>query len=120
MIFSDHLLAQAANFELFNGSFSGELKTKGCRPRPPYIISGDIRDGQVQMRVMMGKTLDMKISEDGEFEGEAFLRKHKRGDKIQTYEGRVRDGKVTINATFGVPGYSKTRCTADGEMPLIR
>ena len=117
---SDHALAQATDLKIFNGLFSGELNPNGCRPGPAYMISGEIKDGQVQMKVMKGKTLDMKISEDGEFEGEAFLRSHKRGDKMQSYEGRVSDGKVTINATFGVPGYSQTRCTADGELPLVR
>lgn len=72
------------------------------------------------MKVMKGKTLDMKISEDGEFEGEAFLRSHKRGDKMRSYEGRVSDGKVTINAAFGVSGFSQTRCPADGELPLVK
>jgi len=118
-LLSGHFSAQAADLKSYNGSFSGELTPDGCRPGPPYMISGNIKDGRVKLVVMKGKSLDVIISKDGEFEGEAFLRPHKRGDKMQSYEGKVRGDKVIINATFGVPGYSQTECTAEGDMPLV-
>ena len=66
----------------FVGTFSGELKSNGCRPGPPYIVSGTAKDEHVNMSATRGALLDMAISAKGLFTGKAYLRKHKRGKKI--------------------------------------
>jgi len=110
--------AYSADPKSFGGMFSGELKPDGCRPGPPYMISGSIKDGRTKMSTMKGGRLDMAVSENGTFEGETFLRSHSRGDKMQAYKGKIDGGKVVIDAWFGVHGFAQTQCSAYGEFPL--
>ena len=43
-----------------------------------------------------GASLDIAISAKGLFSGEDYLRKHKRGKKMQPYKGEIIGDKVTI------------------------
>jgi len=100
------------------GKFIGELTPKGCRPGPPYKISAELREGRATMKVMRGQSLDVTVESDGTFEGEVFLRKHRAGDKVQAYKGKVMGDTIEIEAWYGVHGHPRTQCSAHGLLQL--
>lgn len=110
---------QAQDYSTLDASFSGELTPEGCEDSGrPLIFSGQIAGGRVSGRAMRGQTFDWGLTSDGRFGGELFLRKHRRGDKMQSYQGRISGDRVIVDAEFGVPGHAQTFCTAHGELAL--
>ncbi len=106
------------NVQTYNGTFSGTVQPNGCRSSEAVPITGNILDGKVHLSLVKNQTISVPLSETGSFKGEAFLRTHARGKKMQSYTGQILDGEVTINAWYGVHGASSTYCTALGKLAI--
>jgi|GEM_PF-1852727 len=106
------------NAQTYNGTFSGTVQPNGCRSSEAVPIRGNILDGKVHLSLVKNQTISVPLSENGSFKGEAFLRPHAKGKKMQSYTGQILDGEVTINAWYGVHGASSTYCTAYGKLVI--
>ncbi len=106
------------NAQTYIGTFSGTVQPNGCRSAEAVPIKGNIINGKVFLRLVKNQTIVVPISETGSFKGETFLRAHARGKKMQSYDGQILDGEVTINAWYGVHGASSTYCTAFGKIAI--
>jgi len=111
-------MSLASDSTSIHGSFNGQLTPEGCRPGPPYLVSGKVIDRRVTLYVMKNEILKMTLSDANSFKGEAFLRPHRLGEKIQVYRGSIRNGKVHIDAWFGIKGFTQGSCTAKGKLTL--
>jgi len=89
-------LSYAQDANSFLGTVSDELKPNDCRTGLPYIVSGTDQAGRLNLSAAHGASLDIAISAKGPFSGEDYLRKHKRGKKMQPYKGEIIGDKVTI------------------------
>ena len=101
-----------------SGKFNGLITPTGCRSSQKSMFNGTIANGRVIGVAAKGQSFDWELKSDGSFGGNLFLRKHKRGKKMQMYKGKVVGGEISVKAKFGVPGYSQTFCTGAGEFPL--
>lgn len=101
----------------FEGSLAYVSPCPGESSEPP-VLRGRVVDGRISGRLPRGHSFDWLVSPDGHFSGEAVLRPHALGTKMQTYQGRVMDGTVEINVTFAVPGVRQTECRATARLPL--
>ncbi len=106
------------NNKTFVASFDGKISQIGCRSSSPLYLSGYIQDGMVHMSLPYNQTLKVALSQSGSFEGEAFLRAHAKGKKMQSYKGQILDGKLELKGWFGVKGHSSTYCSAQGSIVL--
>ena len=88
-------LSYAQDANSFLGTVLDQLKPNGCRTGSPYIVSGKDQAGRANMSAAYGASLDIAVSAKGLFSGEDYLRKHKRGKKMQPYKGEIIGDKVT-------------------------
>ena len=106
------------NAQTYIGTFSGTVQPNGCRSSEAVPIRGNIINGKVFLRLVKNQTIVVPLTKTGSFKGEAFLRTYARGKKMQSYNGQILDGEVTIRAWYGVHGARTTYCTAYGKIPI--
>lgn len=100
--------------------FDGRLQYASPCPSdggdPPF--AGTVTRERISGRAARGKTFDWPLKPDGSFAGAMELRPHQLGTKMQIYEGKVENGRVTVKAVFIVPGHPRTSCEAAATLPL--